>query len=78
MSILCRKNLEYLKYAVEICFTRSLKTILVSLFIVSLSRHNDINCSGNSSHALEFQKSEAKKYCREKILFIDPIGRRRL
>ena len=67
MSILCRKNFEYLKYAVEICFTRSLKTILVSLFIVSLSRHNDINCTGNSPHAFKFPKSEAKKYYQQKI-----------
>ena len=40
------------------------KNIFVSLLIVSSSRRNDINCSGNSSHALKFQKSETKKYCR--------------
>ena len=70
MSILCRKNLEYLKYAVEICFTRSLKTILLYLFTVSLSRHNDINCSGNSSHALKFQKSETKSIVEKRYLII--------
>ena len=45
------------------------KNIFVSLFIVSLSRRNDINCSGNSSHALKFVKSgEQKLFCWKTIL----------